>query len=292
MRKKSRIIIAVSLILAVVMALAACSKGGSNFDSAATLQGIVDNLAKDEDYKTFKQTYANTKFEEKVENDSIIVNIDGDEGIKGNYEFKLDGDYLTYTEKTDTEDYTGMSYTAFLLSAFNNYIGQDSMLVTGYINGCDAFDVENKYFVSDEDKENGTTTTKIYIAGKYDMPELDTMYINEKALEITDALTANSINGVINCGKIRLIYYGDKNNADLIFYEKGKRSDLTYKSAMASVAKLQPNGYDTFAKEFTELKETEGKGYKVSFTIDEKFKAEHELPEEEGVEYTVIHFGK
>ena len=58
------------------------------------------------------------------------------------------------------------------------------------------------------------------------MKELDTMYINDKALEYTDALNDEFRNGVVNCGKIRMIYYGDKNNVDIVLSEYGSRCDL------------------------------------------------------------------
>ncbi len=295
MKKIGKIFIALMLIGVIVMSFAACSDSGKNnatfFDRTATLQGILDNFKADEQYAQYKAMYPNTTFEEKVDGDSIVLNISGDEGVSGNYEFKLDGDYLTYTDKTDSEDYIGISFFMYLKSAADEYLGMDSNLTTGYISGCEAFGVENKYYLTETDEAAGTTTNKLYVAGKWDMPELDTMYVNEKVLEYTDALDENDINGVINCGKIRVVYYGNKDSVDIIVSEYGKRSDLTYQSIMNTVAKLQPTNADTFAKNFNELKEGEDDGFKVTFGLDETLKAEHELEEAEGYEYTVVHFG-
>lgn len=301
MKKISNILISLALVLALVMSFAACSANAnkdnnstsdSAVDNSATLLGILDIFKADEQYISYKSMYPNTTFEEKVDGNSIVLNISGKDGIEGNYEYKLDGEYLTYTYKTDSEDYLGISFFTFLMTAADEYLGMVPGVVTGYISGCDAFDIESKYYLTETDEAAGTTTTKLYVAGKYDMPELDTMYINEKSLEYTNPLTENDINGVVNVGKIRMIYYGSKDSADIIFSEYGTRDDLTYQSMMTAVAKLQPNGYDTFAKEYTELKEVEGDGYKVSFGIDNNFIAEHEFEVEEGCEYTAIHFGE
>ena len=299
MKKNSKIILALMLVGAMVMSFAACSSNGGsengrNTDDAAVLQEILDNFKSDEQYAEYKAMYPNTTFEEKVEGDSILLNISGDEGASGNYEFKLDGDYLTYTDKIDSEDYIGISFFMYLKSAADEYLGMDSNLTSGYISGCEAFGVENKYYLTETDDEAGTTTTKIYIAGKWDMPELDTMYVNDKALEYTDALDENDINGVINCGKIRVIYYGNKDSVDIVVSEYGERSNLTYQSIMNTVAKLQPTGSETFAKLYTELKEDQTKddSFKVTFGLDDTLKAERELEELEGYDYTVVHFGK
>ena len=295
MKKIGKIFIALMLIGVIVMSFAACSDSGKNnatsFDSAATLQGILDNFKADEQYAEYKAMYQNTTFEEKIEGNSILLSISGDEGVSGNYEYKLDGDYLTYTEKTDSEDYIGISFFMYLKSAADKYLGMDSNITTGYISGCEAFGVENKYYITENDETAGTTTTKLYVAGKWDMPELDTMYVNDKVLEYTEALSKDDINSVINCGKIRVNYYGNKDSVDIIVSEYGKRSDLTYQSIMNTVKKLQPANLSTFEKYFTELKEDEGEGFKVTFGIDDNLKSEHELEELEGYEYTVVHFG-
>ncbi len=300
MKKTSKIIIALMLVATIVLSFAACSSnGGNNGDAGsasaeanATLQGILDNFLADEQYNEYKAMFPNTTFEEKVEGDSIVLNFSGNEGVEGNYKYVLDGDYLTYTEKTDSDDYIGISFFMYLMTAADKYLGMDSNLVTGYISGCEAFGIENKYFVNETDDAAGTTTNKLYVAGAWDMPELDTMYINEKALEYTDPLSEEYINGVINCGKIRAIYYGSKDSVDIVFCEFGERSDLTYQSIINVVAVLQPTNADMFAKYYTQLQEGEDDGFKVSFGLDDTLKAEHELEELEGYEYTVVHFGK
>lgn len=298
MKNICKTILALILAVDIVISFAACSSNGekktdnanSSFDSAATLQGILDNFKANEQYNEYKGYYPDATFEEKIEGNSILLNISGVEGASGNYEYKLDGDYLTYTQPANSEDYVGYSFFMYLKNAAEKYNGIDSDLATGYISGCDAFGIENKYMITEEDEAG--TTSKLYVAGKFDMPELDTMYINDKALEYTEPLTDDDLNGVINCGKIRAIYYGNKNSADIIFIEYGERSDLTYQSMVNTIAKLQPNGADAFAKNYTELKEADGDGYKVSFTLDEAFAQEHSIEMKDGASYTVVHFEK
>ena len=293
MKKIGIIVIAIALAAAIVMSFAACSSNGGSAGGNATLQGIVDAFKANEQYNEYKSMYPATKFAETVKGDSIIIDISGNEGVSGTYEYTLDGDYLTYTEPADSEDYYGISFFMYLKNAADEYLGMDSNLTTGYISGCEAFGVENKYFITETD-ESGASVYKLYIAGKWEMAELDTMYVNDNALEYTDALDENDINGVINCGKIRVIYYGNKDSVDIVVSEYGERSNLTYQSIMNTVAKLQPTGSETFAKLYTELKEDQTKddSFKVTFGLDDTLKAERELEELEGYDYTVVHFGK
>ncbi|MBO5494112.1 MAG: hypothetical protein J5964_00170 [Eubacterium sp.] len=237
-----------------------------------------------------KAMYPNTTFEEKLEGDSIILNISGTDGVEGNYEFKKDSDYLSVTY--GNEDYTAYSFVMFMAKAVYKQLGMEPALVNGYTAGFEAFDVDNKYFVTENDEAAAKTTNKVYIAGKYDMKELDTMYINDKALEYTDALNDEFRNGVVNCGKIRMIYYSDKNHVDIVLSEYGSRGDLTYQSMVNTVKKLQPTNADVFEKNYTELKETDADGIKVTYGLSDELKTEHELTEEEGYEYTVLHIGK
>ena len=83
----------------------------------------------------------------------------------------------------------------------NPYLGMNSTLVNGYIAGCNAFDVENGFYSVNTDETTGDTTMKLYIAGKFDMPEIDKMYINDKALEYCNELGDDSISGGSNAGK-------------------------------------------------------------------------------------------
>lgn len=296
MKKIGKILVALALVAVIAMSFVACSSGGSSdkdssFDGAATLQGILENFQKDEDYIGYKEMFPNTTFEEKIEDNNILLNINGDEGVSGNYEYKLDGDYLTFTYETNGEDYLGISFLTFMQSAASKYLGMEPALVNGYNNGCEVFGIDNKYLINETDEAAGTTTTKVYVAGKYDFKDIDTMYINEKALEYNDALTEDYIGGSVSVGKITAIYRGTKEDATIVFREYGERSDLTYQSMLNVVAKLLPEQADVFAKYYTELKEGEGDGFTITYGLTDELKAEYNLSDE-GFEYTVVHFEK
>lgn len=112
MKKIGKILVALMLVGATAISLAACSKkSGGN----ATLEAILAEFKKDESYTEYKAQYPKTKFKEEVDGDKIIISASGKEGVSGKYEFSLDGDYLTYTQKADSEDYVGQSYFIFLI---------------------------------------------------------------------------------------------------------------------------------------------------------------------------------
>ena len=55
-----------------------------------------------------------------------------------------------------------------------------------------------------------------------------------------------------------------------VFEYGDKSTDLTYKSIMAAMEKLQPTDYSLFNKYFTELKEVkDADGFTVTFGLDE-----------------------
>lgn len=288
MKKIGKILVALMLVGATAISLAACSKkSGGN----ATLEAILAEFKKDESYTEYKAQYPKTKFKEEVDGDKIIISASGKEGVSGKYEFSLDGDYLTYTQKADSEDYVGQSYFIFLMTAAEKYLGMNSTLVNGYIAGCNAFDVENGFYSVNTDETTGDTTMKLYIAGKFDMPEIDKMYINDKALEYCNELGDDYISGGANAGKTGLMYSGKNDDVYIVIKEYGGKSDLSYRSIMNAVAKLKPVGYDAFAKEYTELTEAEGENYKVTFGYDELIKEHFGADKDDDYEYIIIRFG-
>lgn len=69
-----------------------------------------------------------------------------------------------------------------------------------------------------------------------------------------------------------MIYKGSKDDATIIFREYGERSDLTYHSIMNVVGKLLPTEFDVFEKYYTELKESEGDGFKITLVLPTNWK--------------------
>ena len=85
--------------------------------------------------------------------------------------------------------------------------------------------------------------------------------------------------------------FGNRGKFELIVGEYGEsNTELTYNSIMNIVAKLQPDGYKSFADDYTELKDAKGRGYKVTVGLDSNVAAEHEFTAEEGYSYVTVSF--
>ena len=271
----------------MLMAFASCEE---DTKEDAIVKGIFEKMTTSEEYTKWKSEMkdAGTTVTEKLDGDSIVFIAESKEeyGTNGEFVFKRDGDYIVYTPASK-DDYSGYTFFMEVIQGIAGYYDMDYRDVNGYFSGTSALDMEDKYLINDQE----TGAMKIFIAEKWDLSALDEMYINEKALEYTGTLSEEFNNYIVNCGKITMLTYGDVNKVQMIFSEKGdKNTDLTYKSIMAAVAKLQPKGYETFAKEFTELKEMTGEGYKVIMGLDKDIASEHELTVEEGRSYVTIVF--
>lgn len=292
MKKTIKAVIAVLTAALMLMAFASCEEEKKDNEENSLVKGIFESTIASREYLKWKAEWkgSGTTITEKLDGDSIIFKAESTEeyGTKGEFTFKLDGDYLVYTP--DDKDETGAGGYAFslmIIQGVSDYYDMDYSDVTGYLAGVANLDMENKYLINDTE----TSAVKVYVAEKWDLSELDEMYINEKALEYTDPLNEEFSNKILNCGRMTMLAYGDVNNVQIIFIEKGeKSSDITYKSIMSAVAKLQPKGYKTFAKKYTELKDAKGKGYKVVLGLDKDIAAEHELTAEEGRSYVTVVF--
>ncbi|MBQ5545844.1 MAG: SH3 domain-containing protein [Clostridia bacterium] len=235
-------------------------------ESSALMQGVYKKLtAADSTYTEWKSGFNATTFAQKLDGETIVITAKGEEGLNGTYTFKHDGDYITYTSG-NKEDYSGYSVFMFIRDAVGDYYGMNSTLMNGYLAGLQNFGFENKYLNIDMEKGE----YKIYSASKWDMKELDEMYVNDAALEYTSALTEDYVNKIINSGKVTVVTYGSKNHLKMFVYEYGnKNTDLTYKSIMTVMNKLKPTDYELFNKHYTELKEVkDADGFTVTFGLD------------------------
>ena len=156
-----------------------------------------EKLTANEDYAEWKAQFAGTTFGEKLDGKSIVIKAKGDEGINGEYVFTHEGDYITY-KPSNGEEYSGYAVFMNIRNAVADYYGMNSTLMNGYIAGLDFIGAKNKYLVTDFENLD----FRIYAAKKWEMKELDKMFVNEKALEYTDALR--------NCAKIIQSFYVKK----------------------------------------------------------------------------------
>ena len=284
MKSTMKKILALAAAAAMLLSLAAC--GGKSGGSGALMQALFDKLTTDAEYTEWKSYFPATTIEEKLEGDSIVITAKGEEGLNGTYTFTLDGDYIV--TESGAEDYTGYSILMYLKSAIAAHYGMNNLLMTGYLAGLDFFKMENRYLLTEE--ADGKTVYKLYAAGKWDMTGLDEMFVNDAAVDGQEALGTESVSYYVNCGKISAAAFGNADALELIVGEYGENTENTYKSVMTLVSKLQPQGYETFAKDYTELKKAEGEGYKVSFDIPAEVLSGHDYKKEEGYSYVTVVF--
>ena len=285
MKKTGKIIIALFAVAVMLLSMAACG-GNAGKTDGNLMQGIFDKLTASADYNEWKSGFNTTTFEEKLDGNSIVISAKGEEGMNGDYTFTLDGDYIVNT--TDEGDYSAYSLMMYLKSAVADYYGMNNMLMTGYLAGLGA-DAENKYYFTET--ADGKTTTKLYAAGEWEMEDLDKMYVDDAAAEYIDPLGENPNSSYVNSGKITAAALGSADELDLMVGEYGdENTELTYKSILTLVNKLQPNGYENFVEAFTEIKEGSGEGYTVSFGIPQEVADRHEYKAADGYSYVTVTF--
>lgn len=191
----------------------------------------------------------------------------------GSWDYTLEGDYLTYVPKEG--DYQGEAYLSYLTEAVSDYLGMDSDLVNGYVLAIGAKNLKSNYYIIDMDAEGNATKCKLYVGGAYEMDEvLNSVYLDKDSLEIFDAMDDNYSSSVAHVGKILMTLNGKRTSADFVFGEHGELSELTYKSIIEAVTRLQPVGYEEFLENYKELSEVSTDTYQVAYITDTS-----ELPE-------------
>lgn len=286
MKKTLRTIIALLAASFMLISLAACGNEDNENNKAedSLMQGIFEKLQANGEYNEWKVSMSGTTIGEKLDGSSIVFSgkSDGDYSINGDYVFKHEGDYIIYTTQ-DKEDYNGYTFFNYIKRAVADYYGMSSMLMTGYIAG---LDVQNDYMTAD--MENGVY--KLY-AKEWDMKGLDTMYVDEKAMEGQKEMFDMSHNLFVNYGKVYVKAYGTADDFAMVVAEYGENTELTYKSIMAAVQELMPENYSILKKYYTELKEvSDADGYTISFGLDKNVAQAHELTTDEGYSYVTLTF--
>ena len=309
MKKSNLIITAVAVILALILSFAGC--GSDSVDETSTapdasvaipadasplLTAVLDGFVNNKSYADYKSYYPDAEFSESIEGDSIVIKIDGvDEivgiaGTDGDYTYTLDGDYITYV--SSEQDYTGPSMLMFIADSVADYLGMSKELVSGYILAVSSRGIENDYFLVQTDDATGETTYMLYVGGAYDLSLIDDMYIDDTALEYTDALTEDSMSSAVNVGKIISRFDGSADEVRIAVGEYGENTELTYKSVRNLVAKLQPVGYEDFAAEYTQLDEVQTDEYSVTFGLDDEAVESGNFDGLDAYSFVIVTFGK
>lgn len=143
-----------------------------------TVRGIYEALlAEDSAYSEFKASYLafepDTLFEEKLSDEGFTISVTDHEHYTDSWRFSRDGDYLVSSFAAN--DISGIVLSIYVLNAVGRYYDMDCEILSRYANILSAMKLENDYYYIAHDKENNMTTVRIYIAGPFDMKEIDDM---------------------------------------------------------------------------------------------------------------------
>lgn len=283
-------------LLAFVLALLLLPFAPRAFAQAdgETVRGIYEALlAEDSSYSETKATYAEyypeTVFEETLGDDGFTLSVSGNEYFEGSWTYTLDGDYLVST--LSAEDYTGLMMSQYVLNAVGICYEMNTQLLNGYIIGLNAMELENSYYIVEDDEENGTTTVRIYVAGPYDMKELDEMLLDTPVLDYEPMTESEYRSMASNCGKLSMVANGTAGGLTIYVGEYGGLDELAYQSMRNVVKVLQPVGWETFLENYTELADAGTEDYTVALNVDIETVAQDFEPRE-NVSYARLRFGE
>ena len=203
----------VMLCLVLGAALPVCA------EPSEMLKGIYDALLSEKsDFSQGKAIYAEyypeTKYEAELTDEGITISISGNEYTPdGSWTFTEDGDYLKIT--LPDGDFSGYVQATNILNAVGICYGMDSHLLSGYVNGLSAKNLENKFFVVSNDEENKTAEISIYAAGPYDMKELDEMILDQDSLDF-EPLTEDYLSMASSVGKVFMLANGNVDDLKIL----------------------------------------------------------------------------
>lgn len=258
----------------------------------AAVKGIYDALlAEGSDYSQAKaitvEYSPDTKYEEKLENDGFTITVTGDEYSSGTWHFKREGDALTTTISND-----GMQsiMVIYMVKAVADYLGMNGSLTMGYVNGLSMLDLSSDDFAMTPDEAAGTTDVRINIAGPWAMKELDQMVIDDRSL-FYGALTEESASMAANIGKTMMIANGNENDVTILLGEYGALDAVGLQSLRNVVGILQPEGWEDFTANYTQLTDAQAGGYEVALNVDAQTVGQIIDDAPEGYSFAVAHFG-
>ncbi len=260
----------------------------------AAIQGVFEALvAEDSEYSQNKamsvEYFPGTEYEETLNENGFTLAISGNEYMNGSWTFTRDGDYLTFTTRSD--DFSGMALTIYVLRAVASYLGMNPTLANTYANGVTTLNLENENIISTVDEEAGTATLRIKIDSAWDMKELDTMKFDEQSL-MFEPLSEQQLSMGGSIGKMIMVANGTADDATILMGEYGGMDDLAFESMINTAKVLQPKNWEDFVQNYTELKDAEGAGWSVTLNVSMEQVAE--IIEDGKPEYTyaIIRFAE
>lgn len=260
------------------------------------LKGIFEKLtAEGSAYSVTKELYSQyfegIGFTEALAENSITLAIEGNDYMNGSWTFEREGDYLTLTV-SDT-DFNGAGMATYVLNAVGEYYGMNTVLLNAYVNGLSVVGIESPWFKSENDDNTLTTKFSIYIAGPYDMKELDQMEPSEEILSMYgyEPLGDHYGSSMFNLGKISMTIKGSAQGVTILLLEYGKIDTLGLRSLKTVVSYMKPEGWEAFTSGYMELKDEETEDYSVQLNADEETVREIYPEIFEGYSNAVIRIG-
>ena len=286
MMKMMKHIALMTLIMALIAAQAALA------EPDAAVKGIYDALlSEDSGYSEMKAMYADyfpeCTFEETLNDSSFTIAISGSSYMDGSWTFSREGDNLNIT--LGEEDMGGYSLITYVLEAVADTLGMDKAVMSGYINGVSALDIEDECFTSVED-EAGNTTVSIYIGAPWEMEALDRMVLDESVMDF-EPLGGDYTSMSANVGKVMIVVNGEPDDATILLGEYGGLDDVAYQSLINAVNVLKPDGWENFISEYKALADAETAGYTVKLNADADAVGEIIDDARDSYSYAVVHFG-
>ena len=289
-------------MVALLLALPACGKNApaqdaaGNVSSAETLKGVYEALlAPDSDYSQNKalylEFYPELEYSESLETDRINLSrkANGNEYFTdSSTDFVLDGDYLSAVIAED--DFVGIARVTEMANAVAGYLGMETDLVSGYLNGLSDPAIETENFSMTEDEAAGTFTFRLYVGGPWDMKELDRMVLNEAVLD-PEPLGEDYTSQGGSVGKMQYLANGNADNYTVLFAEYGELDDVAYQSIVNLVTLRKPVGCEAFLADFTELKALETDQYSVTLDPDDDTIAQIMGERNDKFSYVLVRFG-
>ena len=236
--------------------------------AADCMQKVYENLMKEgSSYRQYKEIDASTTFTETFENNKLTIKVESEE-TNGTWEYALDGNYIVTTWKEG--EYTAAVLLGYVTDALSELLGMDEDLVTGFVNGVYVKQLDDPYFNVKTDESTKFTTVKMFAGGAWDMQPMESWAIDEEYMKDYGPLEEDDKNVIVSIGKLHLYVFGNKDSVDIILSEHGGKTQLIYQSLINAMNVFAPVGYEDFLKEYTELREAEGKTWKVSFIQQEE----------------------
>ena len=260
-------------ILAILLCLALTLSAAAFAEGSDPVQGIFERLLEEDSaYSQSKGAtleYApETKYTETLNENGFTIAIEGNEYFSGSWDFVREGDYLTLT--VGSNDFGGLGMIVCVMDAAGRYLGMNPSKLTAYINSLSAIGADSEYYRIENNDADQSTKFSLYIAGPYDMKEMDTMVMDDNLLNTYDAqpLGEESLSQAMNFGKVVTLTNGNQDGIVMLVGEYDGLDDIALQDVLCLMKALQPAGWEAFTAEYTALADAETENYRVKVNAE------------------------